>query len=185
MSTGQAARVYAAALFEAAGEAGSVEPTRTDLHAFAEALAASPALADVMYNPQVDAAAKQRVLGALTRDADRLAAGVLGVLLQKGRIALAPDVVVEYDRFAAEQARVVDVELTTAVAVDAACEREIVARVEKTTGRTARLETRVDPGIVGGLVLRVGDKVVDGSVSARFRQLKSRLQYAEVRGGDQ
>jgi F-type H+-transporting ATPase subunit delta len=185
MSTGQAARVYAAALFEAADEKGSVEPTRADLNAFAEALAASPALADVMYNPQVDAAAKRRVLGELTRDADRLAAGALSVLLQKGRIALAPDVVAEYDRFAAEQARVVDVELTTAVAVDAAFEHEIVARVEKATHRTARLETRVDPGIVGGLVLRVGDKVVDGSVSARFRQLKSRLQYAEVRGGDQ
>jgi F-type H+-transporting ATPase subunit delta len=185
MSEGQAAKVYASALFEAAGDAGTVAQTRADLHDFAEALAASPALANVMFNPQVEPEAKLRVLGELSRDADRLAAGALGVLLQKGRIALAPDVVVEYDRLAADSAHIVDVELTTAVAVDAEFEGEIVRRVEAATGLNARLTSRVDPGIVGGLVLRVGDKVVDSSISARFRQLKSRLQYAEVRGGDQ
>lgn len=184
MSEEQVSRVYAAAVFAAASEAGSVERSRADLRAFATALSESKALADVVFNPQVDPEAKRRVVGELTHDADRLAAATLSVLLEKGRIELLSEVVTEYDRLAAEADRVVDLELTTAVEAAPAVEQSIVVRVEKATGLQARVTRTVDPGILGGLVLRVGDRIVDGSLRARLQQLRTTLHVVEVKGGD-
>jgi len=185
VSDGQVARVYASALFAAATEAASVSRTGDDLRAFAAALQGSPALDSAVFNPQIEPEAKLRVVTALTHDADRLAAGALSLLLEKSRLGALNQVVVEFDRLAAQAAGVIDVELTTAVPVTGDVERHIVRRVEDTTGRTARLSKRVDAAIIGGLVLRVGDVIIDGSLRSRIRQLHDRLKYAEVRGGDQ
>jgi ATP synthase F1 delta subunit len=184
MSAGQVARVYATALFAAAADAGSVARTRDDLHEFAAALERSQPLAGVVFDPQIDPDVKRRVVRELTRDADHLAAGGLAVLLDKGRIAVLPAVIDEYDRLAAAAAKVVDVELTTAVPASAEVERKVVAQVEEATGLSVRLTSKVDPQIVGGLVLRVGDVIIDGSVHSRIGQLRKRLQLADVRGDE-
>jgi len=177
------ARPYATALFEAATAAGSVAPTGDDLREFVRALGASPSLANAIFNPQVKPEAKARVLTQLTCDADHLAAGVLAVLLEKGRIAFVGEVADEYERLVAAAARVVDIEVTTAMPVAAEVERQIVARVRRATGGEPRLTKRVDPDILGGLVLRVDDLLVDGSLRARLEQLDDRLRTADVRGG--
>ena len=184
MSDARIGRVYATALFAAAEAAGSIDRTGADLRAFVQALADSRPLANVVFDPQIDPEAKARVLTQLTRDADHLAAGVLAVLLEKGRIALAGEVADEYERLVASAARVVDIEVTTAVPVAAEVERQIVERVRHATGGEPRLTKRVDPDILGGLVLRVDDVLVDGSLRARLEQLDDRLRTADVRGGD-
>jgi F-type H+-transporting ATPase subunit delta len=178
------ARPYATALFEAATAAGSVAPTGDDLREFVRALGASPSLANAIFNPQVKPEAKARVLAALTSDGDRLAAGVLRVLLKKGRFALVGEVADQYERFVARAAKVVEVEVTTAKPVGAEVESLIVERVRRSTGGEPRLTKRVDPEILGGLVLRVEDLLVDGSLRARIQQLDDRLRTADVRGGD-
>jgi len=183
MSDAQVARVYATALFAAATDAGTLEQTSADLHAFATALAESRALADVISDPQIDRAARRRVLAELTRDGDELAANALKVLLEKGRIVVLPEVVTEFDRMAAEAAGLVELELTTAVPVAADVAERVVARVEQATGRRARLTSRVEPAVIGGLVLRVGEVIVDGSLRSRIRQLRKRMELADVRGG--
>jgi F-type H+-transporting ATPase subunit delta len=182
MSDQQIARVYAEALFEAASEAGSVQATGSDLGAFARALDESRPLANVVFNPQVEPQAKRRVLAELTGDADRLAAGVLAVLLEKGRIAVTGEVAAQYERLVAEEARTVDVELITAVPVKADLEQRVVDCVRRSTGLEARLSKAIDPQILGGLVLRIGDVIIDGSLRSRLRQLGGRLRSAEVRG---
>jgi F-type H+-transporting ATPase subunit delta len=178
------ARVYATALFEAATAAATVAATGNDLRAFVEALDESPPLANVVFNPQIDPEAKLRVLTHLTSAADRLAAGVLAVLLEKRRIALVGEVADQYERFVARAAKVIEVEVTTAVPVAPEVERLIVERVRRSTGGEPRLTKRVDPGILGGLVLRVDDVLVDGSLRARVQQLDDRLRTADVRGGE-
>ena len=184
MSDARIGRVYATALFAAAEAAASIDRTGADLRAFVQALAGSRPLADVVFDPQIEPEVKARVLTQLTRDADHLAAGVLAVLLEKGRIALAGEVADEYERLVASAARVVDIEVTTAVPVAAEVERQIVERVRHATGGEPRLTKRVDPDILGGLVLRVDDVLVDGSLRARLEQLDDRLRTADVRGGD-
>ena len=92
------------------------------------------------------------------------------------------DLRVRYDELAAREADLVAVEVTSAVELTADARKKIAARVAEATGRTVKLAERVDPDILGGLVLRVGDVIVDGSVQARIRQLRRRLATAELRG---
>jgi len=184
VSEGAIARAYATALFEAATAAGTVERTGADLRGFVTALDESPALANVVANPQVESEAKARVVAELMADADRLAAGALGLMLDKGRIALAGSVAAEFDRLADEAERVVEVQVTTAVPVGDDVERLIADRVRRSTGGEPRLTMRIDPDILGGLVLRVDDLLVDGSLRSRLQQLDGRLRTADLRGGN-
>lgn len=185
MADEKSGRVYAEALFQAALDAGSVARTTAGLRAFADALDTSAPLRTVLFNPQIDESAKARVVGELTRDADKLVANTLRLLLDKGRIGVVGELREEFDRLAAEQAHVVDVEVVSAVPLGGAAEDAVAARIEQATGRHPRLDKRVDPAIIGGLVLRIGDTIVDGSVRSRLDQLRQRLRTAEVRGGDQ
>jgi F-type H+-transporting ATPase subunit delta len=178
------ARVYAVALFEAATAAGTVEQTGGDLREFVAALDESQALANVIFNPQIEPEVKGRVLADLVGDGDRLAAGVIRVLLEKGRIVLVGEVADQYERFVAHAAKVIEVEVTTAMPVGPEVESLIVERVRRSTGGEPKLTKRVDPGILGGLVLRVDDLLVDGSLRARIQQLDDRLRTADVRGGE-
>ncbi|MGZ4198577.1 MAG: ATP synthase F1 subunit delta [Thermoleophilia bacterium] len=185
MSDGQIARVYAQALFDAAAEAGTIERTGVDLRGFVHALGESPGLSDVVFNPQIDPGARRRVMTRLTEEADRLVAGALAVLLEKGRIELVGEVADRYDDLADEAADIVAVEVTTAVPVGSAVGQRVEACVLRKTGLQARVESRVDPSIIGGLVLRIGDVIIDGSLRSRIRQLDRRLRSAEVRGDAQ
>ncbi len=182
MSEEQVARVYGQALFDAAREAGAVEPVRRELGDFVAGLAASAALRDVLADPQVDAAAKQRVLAEITRGGQPLVANALQLMLERGRFAAVPAVHAVYDGLAAAEEGVVEVEVVSAAELGSETEKKIAARVQEATGRRAQIARRVDPAILGGLVLRIGDVIVDGSVKARIRQLRRRLATAEVRG---
>jgi F-type H+-transporting ATPase subunit delta len=177
---GGVAGVYAQALFEAAGEAGEVERAGRELGDFVAALAASAPLRAAMEDPQVDTAAKKRVVAELTRDAHPLVANTLQLLLDRGRLGLVDGVNREYDALAAAGADRVTVEVTSAVELTPETRQKIAARLGEGSGRTIELLERVDPAIVGGLVLRRGDVIVDGSVRARIRQLRRRLATAEL-----
>jgi F-type H+-transporting ATPase subunit delta len=178
------ARAYATALFDAASAASTVERTGADLRGFVQALADSPELAGVVFNPQIEPDAKMRVVSEIMSRADRLAVGVLRVMLVKRRLALVAEVADQYDRFVAEAEHVVAVQVTTAVPVGADVEHLIADGVRHSTGGEPRLNMLVDPDILGGLVLRVDDLQVDGSLRSRLQQLDSRLRTADVRGGN-
>jgi len=182
VSEEQIARVYAQALFDAAKEAGVVEEVRRELGDFVAALAASASLRNVLADPQVDTAAKHRVLAEITSGGQPLLANALLLMLERGRFAAVPDLYRAYDALAIVEEGVVEVEVVSAAALSPETEKKIAARVQEATGRRVELARRVDPAILGGLVLRIGDIIVDGSVKARIRQLRRRLATAEVRG---
>ncbi len=178
MGEDNVARVYARALFDAAREARVVEAVGGDLGDFVAALAASASLRDVLADPQIDASAKQRILVEITRDGQPLVANALQLLLERGRFGLVAELREVYEALAAAEADVVKVEVISAVKLSAAVRKKIAARVAGVAGRRVELAARVDPDIIGGLVLRVGDVIVDGSVQARIRQLRRRLATA-------
>jgi F-type H+-transporting ATPase subunit delta len=169
------ARVYAEALFAAAQDAGRLEHVKADLGVFDDAFRGTPELRSAMLNPQLDRATKARVLEGLAAGGDQLVVNALRLMLQKGRIALTAEVRHEFDRLAAEAARVVDVEVTSAVPLGDEAERELVERVQQATGRRVQLVKRVDPDVMGGLVLRIGDVVLDTSLRARVTQLREQM----------
>ena len=175
MSEGRVARVYAEALFAAAEDAGRVQQVQAELGAFDDALRSSPQLRGAMLNPQVDRASKARVLDGLTAGGDQLVANALRLMLHKGRIALTAEVRREFERLVAEAARVVDVEVTSAVPLGDEAERELLERERQASGRQVRLATRIDPEVLGGLVLRIGDVVLDASLRSRVAQLREQM----------
>lgn len=182
MSEAQVARVYARALFDAARDAGRIETVCRELDGFVAALAASAPLRHVLADPQVGDDAKRRVLVELTHGADPLVASALLLLQKKGRLAVVAEVCDELEALAAAEAQVVKVEVTSAIALDADAEERLAAKVAAATGRRVKLTKRVDAGVLGGLVVRVGDVIVDGSLRSRLAQLRQRLVTAEVRG---
>jgi F-type H+-transporting ATPase subunit delta len=180
VSEAQVARVYAQALFDAARAADAVERVGRELGDFVAALAASAPLRDALVNPRVEMAAKRRVVAELTDDVQPLLRNALQLVLQKGRASLLPEIGEEYAALAAREAGVVGIEVTSAVELSAEQLEKLASAAEQRLGTRVELARRVDPEIIGGLVLRVGDVIVDASLRARIRQLQRRLQTVEV-----
>jgi ATP synthase F1 delta subunit len=170
-----AAHAYANAVYEAAVEAGRVDTVRRDLSAFVRALAETPALARALFNPAFPAEAKQRVVLQLAIGGDELVPKSILVLLENGRITLLPDVEQLFvERYEREQ-RELTVTLTTAIPIDDAKAEELRARLQQATGQRVSLKRVVDPAILGGLVLRMRDQLVDASVRRRLDALRRDL----------
>ncbi len=182
MREGNAASVFARALLEAARDADAVGVVRAELADFAHAFGESQALRSALSNPQIHATAKSRVVASLTEGCHPLVRNVLQVLLKRGRFTIVGGVRDEFESLVSAEDEVVRVGVTSAVELTETTRNKIAARVEAVTGRRVALETTIDPAIVGGLVLRVGDRIVDGSVRSRIRQLRRRLASADVRG---
>ena len=139
---------------------------RRELGEFLAGLAASTPLRSVLADPQVETSAKVRVLAEITRGGQPLVGNILQLMLERGRWAALPELQQAYDALAIVEEGVVEVEVVSAAELSPETEKKIAARVHEATGRRVELARRVDPSILGGLVLRIGDIIVDGSVKA-------------------
>ena len=128
------ARVYANALHGAAAEAERVAGVDRDLAELTQALAESRPLRRALFNPELPHAAKHRIVTRLLDQSDELLRNALLVMIDNGRLALLPDLQVAYAELAAEEERILDVDVTTAVPLDKA---EVEA-LEKRVARRAR-----------------------------------------------
>lgn len=169
------ARIYAQALFEAAKDKGRLDAVREELQDFAAALRDVPELGALLRNPQLDPGTKADALELLLGGADELVRNFLRVVAEKGRSAELGEIIRELEAlYAAEQA-VLNVELTTAYELSDTEAREIVSQIEKASGRTVAASRSVDPNLIGGIVLRAGTRLADGSVRGRLNRLRQEL----------
>ena len=170
------AGVYARALLELVtgrDEADAVEGELTDLAAL---LAADPDLAGFLSSPLVDDEARAATLERAFRSrANELVVNTLQVMNGKGRLRLVPALAEAY-RLENERRRgEVDVEVTTAVELSDEMRRRITVAASRYAGRTARLVEKVDPGLLGGLVLKIGDRKIDGSLARQIHAARDGL----------
>lgn len=170
-----AERLYARALFEAAEEKGRVAEVHRDLGAFADAVEGSDELAAFLSNPQVESAAKVGVIGELAEGSDELIHNFLRLLAAKGRAGQIAGVRSEFQALVDRAQGRVAVELTTAFELSEEEATSIVAQIEKASGRTVEATRKVDPELVGGLVLQAGSLRVDASVRGRLERLRHEL----------
>jgi F-type H+-transporting ATPase subunit delta len=170
-----AERLYARALFEAAQESGRVEAVHRDLGAFADAVEGSPELAAFLSNPQVESVAKIGVLGELSDGADELVHNFLRLLAGKGRAGQIPGIRDEFQALVDRSQGRVAVELTTAYELSDAEAASIVSQIEQASGRTVEATRKVDPDLVGGMILQAGSLRVDASVRGRLERLRREL----------
>ena len=170
-----AERLYAKALFEAADESGRVDAVQRDLSEFADAVEASPELSAFLANPQVDPAAKVGVLGELSEGSDELVHNFLRLIAAKGRAGQIPGIRDEFQALVDRAQGRVAVELTTAFELSDDEAASIVGQIEQSSGRKVEATRKVDPELVGGMILQAGSLRVDASVRGRLERLRHEL----------
>ena len=174
-----AQRMYAKALFEAAQEKGRVEEVGADLASLAAAVEELPELRSFLRNPEVEPAGKADVLAEIAGDADELVRNFVRLLAEKGRAGELVETNTELEALVAREQNRLAVELTTAYELSDEEARTIVAAIEKASGRSVEATRTVDPNLIGGIVLKVGSFLADGSVRGRLERLRRELATAQ------
>ena len=174
------ARNYAEALF-AAGEAkGQAEPFGELLDAVAGAVAADERIAVALESPRVSKPVKARILErGLKGQAPVEFVRFLQAVVRRGRQGLFGEIAQAYQDLVDVKLNRVHAGVTLAAEPDARLEKQIVERLTKALGREVRAHFRADRNIVGGVVVRVGDRILDGSVRRRLTALKRRMLTGE------
>jgi F-type H+-transporting ATPase subunit delta len=168
-------RIYAEALFGAAKDAGRLAPVHEALSDFAAAAAESPELRSVLRNPQLESHAKAGILRDLAGDSEPLFTNFLQVAAEKGRAGEIEEMAREFEQLMAAEERRLTVELTTARELSDVEAEAILSEIEKAAGRKVDATRKVDPDLVGGIVLQAGSLRVDASVRGRLERLRTEL----------
>ncbi len=121
---------------------------------------------------------KQDVLARVAEGADDAVVNFVRLIAEKGRAAELADIVVEFDALIAAEQRILDVELTTAHELSDADFESILKQIETASGRTVQAERKVDPDLIGGIVLQAGSMRLDASVRGRLERLRHDLTHA-------
>jgi F-type H+-transporting ATPase subunit delta len=170
-----AQRLYARSLFEAAKDAGKLDVVHTELGDFAAAIADVPELRRVLANPELDPQQKAAVLGEILGDADDLVRNFVLLVSEKGRAGEIEEIQRELDALVAAEQRRLTVELTTAYELSDEEAASILEKIEQSSGRAVEATRRVDPNLIGGIVLQAGSLRVDASVRGRLNRLHNDL----------
>jgi F-type H+-transporting ATPase subunit delta len=169
------AQVYARALFEVAAEHDKIDLVREQLGEFAEALNDSHELQMFFFSPYFSTDEKQDGLRRAVTDADESVLNLLLVLLENHRMPVIFRVRREYDRLWREANQLLAVSITSAVELDPSVAERVGDEIGRQTGRTVELTSAVDPEILGGIVVRVGNSIIDASIRTRLDNLRKQV----------
>ena len=167
--------MYARALFEAAQERNRLEPVQEDLAEFVRAVREIPELRALLRDPQLDPRAKISALREILGDADELVRNFVLVLTERGRATELDETQREFDRLVGDATGRLSLELATAVELSDDEAGRIVGQIEQASGRTVDATRRVDPDLLGGVVLQVGSLRLDASLRGRLERLRREL----------
>ncbi|MDP9227946.1 MAG: ATP synthase F1 subunit delta [Actinomycetota bacterium] len=172
------ARVYAEALFRAAKEDGKLDEIHEQLREFAEALEGSKEMQLFLFSPYFSSKEKMDGLKRSIEGAESEFLNFLELLIEKHRMPLIFRIKRAFDAMWAKENRRLDVTVTSAVDLDPAVVKKIGGEIEKQTGQKVELQSRVDDDILGGLVLQVGNMVLDASLRNRLEKLRKNVARA-------
>jgi F-type H+-transporting ATPase subunit delta len=173
-----AQRTYARALFEAAKDKGRLEAVQQELADFVAAEREVPELRELLRNPRIERSAKADAIEQLVGAEDEVFKNFLLLLAEKGRGAQIDEIAREFDRLVAQEQGILDVELTTAVELSDKEAKKLVAQIEKAAGHKVEATRKVDPDLIGGLVLQAGSLRLDASIRGRLDRLRRQLRSA-------
>jgi F-type H+-transporting ATPase subunit delta len=172
------AAVYARSLFEVAKEQSKLDTVREQLGAFADALNDSRELQTFFFSPYFSTAEKSDGLDRAVSDADPVVVNFLKLLIENHRTPAIFRTRREFDRLWQEENKLLPVQVTSAVALDQATVNQIGDRIAQQTGRKIELSASVEPEILGGIVVRVGNSILDASIRSRLEQLRKQVARA-------
>ena len=169
------AQVYARSLFEVATEHDKLDVVREQLAEFAEALDESHELQMFFFSPYFSTDEKQDGLRRTVTEADESFLNFLSLLLENHRMPVIFRVRREYDRLWREANQLLAVQITSAVELDPSVAERVGDEIGRQTGRTVELTSAVDPEILGGIVVRVGNSIIDASIRTRLDNLRKQV----------
>jgi F-type H+-transporting ATPase subunit delta len=169
------AQVYARSLFEVAQQHGTLDRVRTELGEFADALEANRELAVFFFSPYFSTEEKKGALDRAIGDADETTRNFLELLVEKHRMPAVFRVRRTLDALWEEENKLLPVEITSAVALDPAVVARLEEEIGRQTGRRVQLTETIDPDVLGGLVLRVGNQILDASIRTRLDGLRKQV----------
>jgi F-type H+-transporting ATPase subunit delta len=172
------AEVYARALFEAAKEDGVLDRVHEELGEFADALDEDRNLQVFLFSPYFSSEEKKQGVRRIVTDADERLLNFLELLAERHRMPVLFRIRRIFDDLWAEENKLLSVTVTSATELDQSLVDDIGKRIEEQTGRQVELSSSVDPDVLGGLRVRVGNMVLDATVRNRLEQLRKQVTKA-------
>jgi F-type H+-transporting ATPase subunit delta len=169
------AQVYARSLFEVAGDHDKVDDIREQLGTFADAVEDDRSLTTFFFSPYFSSEEKKEGLHKAVEGADELFMNFLELLIEKHRMPAIYRIRREYDGLWREANKMLPVQVTSAVELDEEIVKSLGDKISETTGRKVDLTAEVKPDIIGGIVLRVGNSILDASIHNRLEQLRKQV----------
>jgi ATP synthase F1 delta subunit len=172
------ASVYARSLFEVAKEQDKLDKVRDEIGEFADALNESRELQVFLFSPYFSTREKSEGLDKAISGADETTVNFLRLLIEKHRTPVIFRVRAELDQLWEEENRLLPVTVTSAVELPKATVKQIGDRIAEQTDRKVDLSSKVDPDILGGIVVRVGNSVLDASIRNRLENFRKQVARA-------
>ncbi len=176
----EVAEVYARALFEVASERGVLDTVREQLAQFVDALSADRQLEMFYVSPYFSTVEKKDGLSRMVEGAEETFMSFLETLVERQRMPEIFHIRARYEKLWDTEMSVLPIEVTSAVSLDEATVRTIGERIGAGTGSTIQLTTVVDPDVLGGIVLRVGNVILDASIRNKLDQLRKEVAQARL-----
>ncbi len=183
MLRGAVAGRYAEALYELASQEkvlprykSAVDRVEEELKGVEKVINENPDLQKIFYHPQITPADKKEILSKIFGGkVSRLTANFLALLVDRRREAFFRDIVAEYVKLANASRNIAEARVTSAVELTAEEKARLNEVLARLTGKKVKATYTVDPALIGGVVVRIGDKIIDGSIKTRLATLKERL----------
>jgi len=172
------AQVYANALFEVASEHDVTDEVREQLGQFADELDQNRDLQVFLFSPYFSSQEKKNGIRKIVEGADERFLNFLELLAERHRMPALFRVRRAYDALWREENKLLPVTVTSAVELDEALVEGVGKRIEEQTGKRVELTSNVDPDVLGGLVVQVGNMVLDASIRNRLEQLRKQVAKA-------
>jgi len=174
-------RKYAEALFHLAQETDGIDAVRLDLESITKLVQQTRELHPFLETPDIEVSEKKVFFEVVLKNRVKNATWeFLQLLLRRRRFALLPEILSEYVRMDEERKGIKRTHVISAVPLEGREKELLKSNLEALTGRSILMDTRVDPSILGGIVIYIDGKIIDGSVRANLEELRTRLLAASV-----
>jgi F-type H+-transporting ATPase subunit delta len=172
------AEVYSRALFEVAQDKDALDDIHDQLGQFADELDTNRDMQVFFFSPYFSSQEKKEGISKMVEGAEENFVRFLELLAERHRMPALFRIRRAFDALYAEERKLLPVTVTSAVELDEGLVQEIGRKIEEQTGRKVDLTAKVDPYVIGGLVMRVGNMVMDGSIRARLERLRKQVAKA-------
>jgi len=174
------AKRYAKALFEIAQERNVLDQVENELKLVAETIASLPTLKEWLNHPLTEVSEKKELFSTVFSQLSELTQNFLFLLTDRRREAIIEPILNEYKRFANEARGVAEAEVISAFPLSEKDKEVLVATFERLVGKKIQINSKVDSDLLGGVIVRIGDRLYDGSLRTKLLRFQERLKQSRI-----